>query len=306
MLVVSSADEKFVPLYAALVHSARLFNPEIRFRLLDSGITEKTKALLKEFAARKSIDLEILECSGALAQLQGLPVPQTFMRVLIPELFPGEDRALYLDCDITVIGSLRELFEINLGNFSVAAMPDSIRSTVEGEIERLGTDFGGHYFNAGVMLIDIQEWRRQRITEAALAFAKGNISRLRYLDQSTLNYALQGNFHKLDDTWNFYNPMDFSAEKDIRILHHTYFERPWNSVYSPFLELHKYHRSQTPWPLPELARPLHIRIRDGKRWILGKAGVKRYRAFHENIERVNSIRDSLGKRALDAARSMRA
>ncbi len=306
MLVVSSADEKFVPLYAAMVHSARLFNPEIRFRLLDSGITRKTKALLKDFASRKSIDLEILECSGVLARLQGLPVPQAFMRVLIPDLFPDEDRALYLDCDVTIIGSLRELFKVDLGDFALAAMPDSVRGAVEEEIVRHGTDFGGQYFNSGVILIDIQEWRRRQITESALAYARGNTGRLRYWDQSALNYALQGNFYKLSDTWNFYNPMDFSAEKDIRILHHTHFERPWNSVYSPFLELHKYHRSQTPWPLPEIARPFHIRIRDGKRFILGKAGVKRYRAFHENIERLNSIRDSLGKRALDAARSLRA
>ena len=60
------------------------------------------------------------------------------------------------------------------------------------------------YFNAGVMLIDLPEWRRQRISEKALQYLHEHCNSP-YSDQDALNVACDGMWKELDSTWNFQN-----------------------------------------------------------------------------------------------------
>jgi lipopolysaccharide biosynthesis glycosyltransferase len=304
MFIVSIADEKFVPLYAAMLHSCGLFNPDARHGLIDAGITEQTRQRLLDFAKQKTIDLQIVSRPDLNKQIADLPKWQNFLCLFASEIFSRESRLLYLDSDITVLGKLDELFGMDLEGCPLAAMIDSVDETIRTETIAHGIDFGDTYFNAGVMVIDTGAWKRLDITNAALAYWRSKRSRMKFNDQAALNGVLRGNFKRLDHKWNFYNPHDYKADEDIRILHHTYYERPWKSEDAPFHALHKYHRSQTPWPLPRTITPFHVRLRDEKRRLLGKLGVKKYRDFYETTCRRGAMRDELGKASLSAARSL--
>lgn len=304
MFIVSVADEKFVPLYAAMVHSCGLFNPNARHALIDAGITEQTRQRLLDFAKQKTIDLQIVDRLDLKKQITDLPKWQNFLCLFASEIFSQEPRLLYLDSDITVLGELDELFGMDLEGFPLAAMPDSVDETIRTETIAHGVDFGDAYFNAGVMVIDCAAWKQLDVTSAALAYWRSKRSRMKFNDQVALNGVLRGNFKRLHHKWNFYNPDQYTAGEDIRILHHTYYERPWKSADSPFHALHEYHRSQTPWPLRRTATPLHVRFRDEKRRLLGKLGVKRYRDFYQKTCRYGVMRDGLGDASLSVARSL--
>ncbi|MDS8186427.1 glycosyltransferase, partial [Streptococcus pneumoniae] len=72
----------------------------------------------------------------------------TYARYFIPEYVP-EDKVLYLDSDLIVNTSLEKLFSICLEEKSLAAVKD--------------TD--GITFNAGVLLINNEKWRQEKLKE---------------------------------------------------------------------------------------------------------------------------------------------
>ncbi|MTV61550.1 glycosyltransferase, partial [Streptococcus pneumoniae] len=70
----------------------------------------------------------------------------TFFRYFIPN-FVEESRALYLDSDIIVTGSLDYLFDIELDGYALAAVEDSFG------------DVPSTNFNSGMLLVNVDTWR---------------------------------------------------------------------------------------------------------------------------------------------------
>ena len=83
----------------------------------------------------------------------------TFFRLLIGELLEKESRAIYLDADTIVNLDIRELWEREIPDSGLAAVSDIVMqgmvtlSVVRGLVER------EHYFNAGVLLMDLDRFR---------------------------------------------------------------------------------------------------------------------------------------------------
>jgi lipopolysaccharide biosynthesis glycosyltransferase len=95
--------------------------------------------------------------------VEGLPVKgftrkATWYRIFLTRLLPDADRAIYLDLDLLVLDSLLPLWRTPLdGNLlgavtNVPPGPDRYRERPE-----LGDD---PYFNAGVLLLDLDAMRR--------------------------------------------------------------------------------------------------------------------------------------------------
>ena len=59
-----------------------------------------------------------------------------------------------------------------------------------------------HYFNSGVMLINLQAWRGERLHEALDCYAKQLYERLPWWDQDVLNLALQNRWKPLGPEFN--------------------------------------------------------------------------------------------------------
>ena len=87
------------------------------------------------------------------------------------------------------------------------------------------------YFNAGVLLINLDAWRRERISKKALEYLTHNpLSPLS--DQDALNVACDGLWKKLDPRWNFQGHyekriLDMNAEERPWIAHFVGRRKPW-------------------------------------------------------------------------------
>jgi lipopolysaccharide biosynthesis glycosyltransferase len=66
----------------------------------------------------------------------------------------------------------------------------------------LGLPAAAKYFNAGVMLVDLVRWRRERIADRALEYLQRYRDRVLLWDQEALNAALAGRWGELDPRWN--------------------------------------------------------------------------------------------------------
>lgn len=75
---------------------------------------------------------------------------------------------LYLDIDMLVVGDLRELFTLDMGDKCVGVVSDYVRKFKK--LRPNGKNhkeiyFSGTYFNAGFLLLNLIEWRKQNITQ---------------------------------------------------------------------------------------------------------------------------------------------
>lgn len=178
----------------------------------------------------------------------------TYYRLLYPQILPEEVKYfLYLDGDILAVSDIRELFAENLDSYTVGAVVQYRVTTKKLQKNILAPKEKGektysffrhkYYFCAGVMLIDIEKWKDEKVEEKFFEFLKKY--QVRYPDQDALNYAFKDNFKVLDFKYDMYmtgvdKKIVHDAEKQLRkygvvlnaydepcILH--YMQKPWKS-----------------------------------------------------------------------------
>jgi lipopolysaccharide biosynthesis glycosyltransferase len=207
--LVFAGDDRFaiglaVALYSVLEHLARGFCPGIW--VLDAGISAESRRRLAEIAGRFHRDVHWVTLSGerfaALPRLTPLS-PANYGRLLIPEVLPTQvRRVVYLDSDILVRRDLSPLFSMSLGGTSLGAVRDFvIADTATAPSGVRDRSNPRPYFNSGVLVFDVPEWRRTRLGTRALEYVTMEGQPLRFGDQDALN-ALVRDWSALDDVWN--------------------------------------------------------------------------------------------------------
>ncbi|MCI6139233.1 MULTISPECIES: glycosyltransferase family 8 protein [Clostridium] len=190
-------------------------------------------------------------------------------RLFAPEALPaGVKRALYLDCDTIVWGSVRSLYETELEN-NLAGMV--MEPTVYKEMkDSIGMGPDDPYYNSGVLLMDLEGWRREDVLRQLLNFYKSCRGRLFACDQDTINGTLRGRILSLPVKYNYFTNYRYfrystlvslcaaygdGGEKDYRmagrapvIIHFLGDERPWiKGNHNHFRRLYEYYLDKTPW-----------------------------------------------------------
>lgn len=178
--------------------------------VLDGGILPETWDALR--ASWKGLPVSVRRTPLDLARFAGLPLsqgmqPHTYARLLLAELLPDRTRALYLDADILALRDPAELWEADLEGRMVAAAPDRSAPTVSAPAglrayAELGLDPATPYCNAGVLVADLDRWRRQGLEKRFLDFARRHPEAVRWWDQDVLNATLAGAWTPLDPRWN--------------------------------------------------------------------------------------------------------
>ena len=128
----------------------------------------------------------------------------TYFRLFLDRLIPEHvNRIIYLDSDILITGPLDELWATDLDNYVVAAAIDAIVDTDQCVRKKIGLASTSHYFNAGVLLIDLNRWRNEKVGDRSLDFAVEHPELITWWDQCALNHVLNGRFKELAKDWNF-------------------------------------------------------------------------------------------------------
>ena len=117
---------------------------------------------------------------------------ETYFRLIMAELLPQDiQKALYLDVDIIVQGSLKEFYEMNVDGYIAAVCQDADHPVLEDNKRELFKRKGDmRYFNAGVMLWNIELLRKEYDFNRFVEATKQLGYQLQYADQEILNYLL--------------------------------------------------------------------------------------------------------------------
>lgn len=168
----------------------------------------------------------------------------TYYRILLPDMLPSNiSKILYLDSDIVVCGKLNDLWNTNIDNYSCGAVIDCQALNTPSIFKRLGYSSELKYFNAGVLLINIDYWRKNNIKSRTLDFIKTEPEKIQIVDQDALNYILKGTClfisikYNLMDQYIQKNMWDESINENDRnnaienplIIHYS-IDKPWNYI----------------------------------------------------------------------------
>jgi lipopolysaccharide biosynthesis glycosyltransferase len=234
-------------------------------------------------------------------QLEGLPTTgftrkATWYRIFLPELLTELDRVLFLDADLIALDSLASLWAVDLGDHYLAAVTNVFQADHFYRPAQLGLDRPQEYFNAGVMLLNLDLLRREERVAALHRYALDHADGLVFRDQDVLNAVLAARRLPLHPRWNCMNStlaFPWSAyvfgaaaveearrRPAIRHFEGPGLNKPWHYLFQgEGREAYFEHRRATPWPKVEMegATPLNFarRIRRHLGWRLDRARRRR-------------------------------
>lgn len=129
----------------------------------------------------------------------GYPVASLYRLLAAEILSPSISKILYLDGDVICKNDISALFHLNIDNAPLAAAGD-INEKAFAKERSLKS---GQYFNAGVLLINLDFWRKKGFFQVVLNFIEKNDKIVfPYADQDILNFILDGFFFRLEDRFN--------------------------------------------------------------------------------------------------------
>lgn len=206
-----ASDDNYAPFAATMMFSV-LENTQavIDFYILDGGISEINRAFIRKALERfshKTLTYFDMSAYG----LERFPDVKhyslnTFSRYFISSLQPDLGKVLYLDVDIIVKGDIVGLYAQDLEGKPVGAV---LEDFYEGNYTRLKQDIypaydgGDCYFNAGVMLMDVQKLIAGGYEEKMVSLTVELSDKLNCPDQDVFNILFSHNFKVLDYKYNF-------------------------------------------------------------------------------------------------------
>ncbi len=232
-----STDDNYLP-YLDVAISSLIANAskeyEYRLIVLNTGLNEDGIRRIKQNEAAGfkidfvNISADTERIKARLKDVYHFSVV-TYYRLFIASLFPQYDKAVYLDCDLVVLGDVSELYHVELGDNILAAAPEQfVQNTREFRLyaeKALGVDPDG-YVNAGVLLMNLKEFRRNNIEEKFIQLITEYDFDLLDPDQAYLNYLCLGKTHVLPNGWNK-EPMPLACEGEKNIVHYALYKKPW-------------------------------------------------------------------------------
>jgi lipopolysaccharide biosynthesis glycosyltransferase len=239
VLALASNESYFPGLYCAIASALGYLDPEreIDVKVLDGGLSRSSLDTLSTLAGRmrKGTRLEFVRADPSIFGKATLGPNQSHMaycRLLLPHLL-DVPRLIYLDCDVLVFRDLSQLYDLQLSDGkAIAAAPDSETSCLAEDSPLVARAIHlppeGTYFNSGVMLMNLNELRREHFFQRAMEFLNNWSGKYRFHDQSAINFLLHGRIQPLTPEWNW--PawrFDAQENNDLNCVLHYTTSAPW-------------------------------------------------------------------------------
>ncbi|MBR0226651.1 MAG: glycosyltransferase family 8 protein [Thermoguttaceae bacterium] len=220
MLVCDENYGAFMATTMASILKNAAEDDSLRFHIVDCGLGNASLEAVEELKKLRPFDVVYYQhkLPDYVYSIK-TPFPAVvYHRLFAPTFLPESlDKILYLDVDIAVLASLRELWDASLDGVFAAAVTD--RRIDEEHCRSIGIENKADYFNAGVLLMNLKKWREDDVVARLFEIIQEFEGRLFYADQDVLNiYASRYGLHLVSGDWNT-NPLDY-VEGQTRLLHY--------------------------------------------------------------------------------------
>ena len=262
--VALAADNNFIP-YLAVTLKSIIDNSNTKNNydvlILSSDISESNKKLIQLLAKEcKNFSIRFINPKRYLQSfspfLHGhFGHIETYYRLLLPQLLPEYSKIIYLDSDMVVLDDIAKIFETDVSEKLLAACRDADSAGLYNgcqvgkknyidNILQLKRPYD--YFQAGTILLNLEEFRKTYSLEELLEFSASEEWQLQ--DQDVLNKLCEGRIAYLDMSWNvmvdlygvrvknvisqaphWLTDLYMTSRKNPKIIHYAGPEKPWFS-----------------------------------------------------------------------------
>ena len=207
MEIIFITDEKFLlPTCVAIqsLYTNRNRNRSYCIHVVCNQVAEEESARLLSMEGENfHIDLRHVTATALHEKFvkEGFPVSiSATFKFSLADMFPELNKALYIDGDVIIQSSLEEFYRADVNDVYAGVIPDYHALTFKGDVwERLGIRLDA-YFNSGVMLLNLEQMRRDGITEKLIDYRLHGINY--YMDQDTLNVVFGDKVRYLSFRYN--------------------------------------------------------------------------------------------------------
>lgn len=276
MIIVLATDDNFVQHCGVTMISILKHNLNVEFFLLIEGLKEDNLKSLTDLVHNNGGKLNI--CMVPCDVVKYFPMSKmasshisiaTYYRLFIASLLPESvEKAIYLDCDIVIRGSLEELWNTDLTEYALGVVyQDFGWSDQEKSWDRLHIPRECGYFNAGSLLLNLYYMRKDNFQAKAIQFINENFDYIVSHDQDVLNAIYYQAAFPISCKWNYTSifmtnslksedfPSKYDYPKEISsagfspiIIHFVSKPKPWHWGCShKYKQDYYYYLSMTEW-----------------------------------------------------------
>lgn len=256
----------------SLFENNKIFN-EINVYIIESKISPQNKERLENIAKEYGrhihfMNFEKYEEKLKLNMENSISI-SAYSRLFLSQMLRDINKIIYMDCDSVINHRLYELWNIDLEEYYIAGVLDTVGYDTK---LRIGLDKSDNYINSGMLLINLKKWREDNIQQKFIEFINYYSGNVFHHDQGVINGVLRDKILVLHPKYNsmttfytmtmenmmkYYKMDKYYSEKEIIeaknngvFIHYTpvFVNRPWiKGCKHPLNYVYKQYLDKTPW-----------------------------------------------------------
>ena len=277
--IVLCSDDNYAQHIAVVIASIMAKTKErVCFYVINDNISKDKIEKLKNTADTFKTQIEFITVSEdkfVNVYLSGHVSKAAYFRLALADILPNDiEKVIYLDVDLLVFDDINKLWQIDLENLPLAAVPDygimASGRLCKQKKQVIGLPVGEKYFNSGVLVVNLKEWRKEDYTKQILEIINNN--QFPHHDQDALNKLFMHKWKELELRWNVIPPIYYlfnkvlfnkklrnsalKAKSDIAILHYAGSYKPWQfKMYNGFNDKYYYFLALTAFKNEKMPQP---------------------------------------------------
>lgn len=233
-----ACNDKYVPYLDVAITSLKAHankSTDYSITVLKTDITEENQKKLKTHES-DNLKISFFDVQDILKPIEKT-LPEMFYytlaayyRLFIEKAFPQYDKAIYLDSDVVLLTDIAELYNMDIGDNLVGAVYEQntdrdIRFT--NYVEDIIGIPHNTYFNSGVMVMNLKEFRRFGVQDKFLNMLTTYNFDCLAPDQEYINVICHGRVKYLPTGWNKHSFPE-PPEGKLNLCHYALSLKPWH------------------------------------------------------------------------------
>ena len=208
MHIISCTDNNYAQ-HLSVMFASLLTNMDqtrdVKLYVIDGGIEPENKKRLEETPLQFGAPITFLnvEKSQYDRAVESSHITKAaYYRISIPDLIDDDSvkRMIYVDCDALVLEDISKLWDKDISPYFAAAVEDAGQHE---RLKKMNISDEAKYFNSGIMIIDMEAWRKNNISKKVIDFINNNDEDMFvFHDQDALNAILYDQWLELHPRWN--------------------------------------------------------------------------------------------------------
>lgn len=204
--------------------------------VVENDVTEnlqnEIRDLVKNYNSLKSLSFILNNRNEDLYETRGIS-KAAYTRLRLSELLPYVDKIIYSDIDVIFNGSLRELWETELGDYLLGACIDPLmnqkprwlaRNTKYDYWKKLLFDAQDSYFSSGLLLMNLRKIREGNFLEILDTYKN---EKFEYQDMDIINIAINNRIKSVSNKYCVLTGLimdGYNKAYELKILPRKYIE----------------------------------------------------------------------------------